>query len=655
MDKIKRVKELVIECNKYRDEYYNQNNPSVSDKEYDLLFDELKSLENETGFILSNSPTQSVGYKVVSELNKVEHSIPLLSLDKTKSIDDIKKFVGDKQALLMFKYDGLTVELIYEDGALAQASTRGDGYIGEDITHNAKTFKNLPLTIPYKGYLKIVGEAIIHTNDFAKINSSLPGEEKYKTPRNLVSGSVRQLDSKICDKRNVYFYPWDVLEGLDDVCGNYRLEKLNMIVKLGFAKSEFLTIAGSNDYKYLDEMIKRLTNVANKFFIPIDGLVVKYDDIEFSKSLGSTSHHNNDGIAFKFEDETEKTILRDIEWSIGRTGVLTPVAIFDTVVLDGTEVTRASLHNISIIEKLKLGIGDIVSVAKMNMIIPQIVENYTKSNNIQIPQECPVCKGLTEIVQEKDSEVLKCKNPNCNGKILGKFVHFVSKPAMNIEGLSEATLVKFINKGWLKSFSDIYKLDKHKDKIIQFEGFGQKSYEKLWSAIQKSRNVKLNNFLVALGIPLIGKTAAKTLSEYFDYEWYEIEAALNDGFDFTRLKDFGQTMADSLMNWYKSEGYYELDSLMPYLNLVKPQTQNTTDSLFNGKKIYCTGTFANFKKDELKELVSNLGAEFASGYAKSLDYLVVGSIKGSSKEGKAQKDGVKILTEDEFIKMIGGV
>jgi len=665
MDTTKRIKGLVKQLNQYRDEYYNQNNPSVEDRRYDDLFDELKSLESETGCILSNSPTQTVGYAVVSELSKVKHDIPLLSLDKTKAVDDIDEFIGNKKALLMLKYDGLTCECIYDGGVLIEASSRGDGYEGEDITHNAKTFKNLPLTIPNKGYLKVAGEAIIHSNDFDKINNSLTEEEKKKLPkgkystcRNLVAGSVRQLNSKICAKRNVYFYPWDVLKGLNDNSRDYNLQTL---VTYGFEEAEriYYNQYDSNPQNLdLDFVIEGLKCHAQNNNIPIDGLVVKYDDIKYSKSLGSTSHHNNDGLALKFEDEKEDTVLREIEWSIGRTGQLTPVAIFDTVELDGTEVSRASLHNISIIEKLQLGIGDTVSIAKMNMIIPQIVENKTKSNNIAIPSSCPICGGVTEITQDNDSKVLVCSNPNCSGKLLGKFVHFGSKPAMNIDGMSEATLEKFINKGWLKSFSDIYKLDQYKSEIIRLEGFGQKSYIKLWTAIQNSRNIKLENLLAALGIPLIGRTASKVISKKFDGYWCNLEIALMQSFDFTTLQDFGQTMHDSIYKWYCSEEFKDVDELLKYLMFIVPQNNVDTEireNPFKGKKIYGTGSFANYKKEELKSLLESFGAEFASGYTKSLDYLIVGSLKGSSKEDKAKRDGIRILSEEEFIDMIGGI
>ena len=658
IENIKRIQELVKQLNTYRDEYYNQNNPSVSDSVYDKGFDELKNLEAETGYILSNSPTSSVGFKVVSKLTKVQHDIPLLSLDKTKSVDDIKRFIGNKPSLFMLKYDGLTVELIYEDGELIQGSTRGNGVEGEDITHNIHMFKNIPTSIIYRKKLRVVGEAIIHRNDFDIINSKLPEEDKYKNPRNLVSGSVRQLDNEICFKRNVYFYPWDVLEGFEDIIKwDNRFDKIRGLKQCGFTYPDFYTIDGDRDLEQLEDMITSLKQTANEKNIPIDGLVVKYNDIAYSKSLGSTSHHNNDGYAFKFEDETAETTLRGIEWSMGRTGCLTPVAIFDTVELDGTEVSRASLHNISIIENLELGIGDTVSVAKMNMIIPQIVENHTRSNSLVIPDICPVCGGKTAINQDNDSKVLVCTNSNCSGKLLGRFTHFVGKSGMNIDGLSEATLEKFIDNDWLESFYDIYCLDKHKDEIVNTDGFGVRSYEKLWDAIQNSRNVNMDHFMVALGIPNIGKTASKTISKYFNSDWFAFEQAILDEFDFTQLEDFGQTMNSSIYKWYDDFNERQMWTMLTiYMNFVKPETNSVNnatvqDNAFSGKIVVVTGTLVNFSRTTIQEKLESLGAKVSGSVSKKTDYVLAGSEAGS-KLSKAKELGVRVLNEKEFLEMI---
>ena len=648
---IKTIQSLVKQLNQYRNEYYNDNNPTVSDYEYDNLFDELKQLEEQTGFIMSNSPTQSVGFEVKSKLEKTTHSIPLLSLDKTKQTDDVIRFIGNKPCILMLKYDGLTIELEYNNGELIKGSTRGDGYVGEDITHNIKTFKNVPLKINYTGYLKVVGEAIIHKNDFETINNNLSiGVEKYKTPRNLVAGSVRQLDSKLCSERQVYFMPWDVLEGLD---GDSRFDKLQRLTMLGFpTNSDLFYIENGTTTDRLDEMIDYLKEKADRKNIPIDGLVVKYDNIEYSKSLGGVAHHNRDGLAFKFTDETADTTLLNVEWSMGRTGTLTPVAVFKTVELDGTDISRASLHNISIIENLKLGIGDNISVQKCNLIIPQIVENYTQSNSLEIPNSCPICNGKTEIEQLNDSKELICINPNCKGKLLGRFVHFVSKNAMNIDGLSEASLEKFIDNGWLKTFSDIYDLKKYKNEIINMDGFGEKSYNKLIQAIEDSKNVKLENFIVALGIDNIGKTASKTISKFFKGNWFSFENAILGGFDFTILDDFGQKMNDSIYNWYKFIKEPNIWAGLSYkMNFteLKIINEDTTviNNKFQGKTIVITGSFKNYTRDTMQAKLESMGAKVSSSVSKKTDYVMVGTDAGS-KLTKARELGIETLSENDI-------
>lgn len=648
---IHRIKDLVKQLNQYRDEYYNKNSPTVSDSQYDKLFDELKQLEEQTGFIMSNSPTQSVGFEVKSKLEKVAHSIPLLSLDKTKQTDDVLRFMGNKPCLLMLKYDGLTIEIEYNNGELIKGSTRGDGHTGEDITHNVKTFKNVPLKINYKGYLKAVGEAIIYKNDFETINNNLPiGVEKYKTPRNLVSGSVRQLDSKLCSERQVYFMPWDVLEGLD---GDSRFDKLQKLTMLGFpTNSDLFYIENGTTTDRLDEIINILKGKADRKNIPIDGLVIKYDSIEYSKSLGGVAHHNRDGLAYKFADETVDTTLLNVEWSMGRTGTLSPVAVFQTVELDGTDVSRASLHNISIIENLKLGIGDNISVQKCNLIIPQIVENYTQSNSLEIPNTCPICNSKTKIEQLNDSKELICTNSNCKGKLLSKFTHFVSKAGLNIDGLSEATLEKFIDNGWLKTFSDIYDLKKYKNEIINMDRFGKKSYEKLIHAIENSRNVTLDHFIVALGIPNIGKTASKTISKFFKGSWITFENAILGGFDFTVLDDFGQIMNNSIYDWYKFVKEPNIWAGLSYkmnfteLNITSENTA-TTNNKFQGKTIVVTGSFENYTRDTMQVKLESIGAKVSSSVSKKTDYVMVGKDAGS-KLTKARDLGIEILSENDI-------
>jgi len=648
---IKRIQELTKQLNQYRNEYYNLNKPSVSDKEYDRLFDELIELEIYTGLVLSNSPTQTVGYEVRSKLQKVEHPIPLKSLDKKKDIKELQKFIGDKKCLLMLKADGLTIELEYEDGELIQASTRGNSIIGEEISHNAKVFKNIPLTIPYNGHLRIAGEAVIHKNDFDIINLKLPEKDKYATPRNLAAGSVRQLNSEICSQRKVYFYSFTILE-CDEKLSDSKHEQFKWLIDQGFSTIYYMYGDIINE---LELSINRMIKIAEENFIPIDGMVLTFDSVKYSNSLGETSHHPLHSLAWKAKDESELSVLRDIEWSVGRTGVITPVAIFDIVLLDNTEVSRASLHNLSICEDLELGIGDSISIIKANMIIPQIEENFTRSNNLIIPDVCPICGGKTIIDQDNESKFLYCTNDDCSAKILKKFSHFVSRNAMNIDGLSDASLEKFINCGFLNDFSDIYNLEQYKSQIVKMDGWGSKSYNKLIQAIEKSKEVKLENFLYALGIGQLGQGGSKRLAKHFNYNIDVIMlATVNKLMD---VEDFGEITANSVYSYWSNEENYQLvQRLLDIITIKEPEKKkeiSNTNSLFAGKKMYCTGSFSSYKKDQLKAIVEGLGAEFTSGYAKSLDYLVVGSIKGSSKEDKAKKDGVKILSEQVFLEMIG--
>ena len=652
MDKIKRIQDLVKELNQHRHNYYNLNKPTIIDKEYDKMVEELTILENECNFILNNSPTITVGYEVISKLQKVEHPIPLKSLSKTKSIDEINQWRKNQDVLAMLKADGLTNEIVYNEGVLIEGSTRGNSIIGELITHNCKTYKNLPKIIPFKGFLRIAGESIIHKNDFDKINSKLLDEDKYATPRNLVSGSCRQLNSEICSQREVNFYAFGVLECNKELSDS-KFEQFKWLNELGFSTIHHVKI---NKIENIEQYIDKMYQIAEETKTPIDGLVFTIDSVKYSKSLGETSHHPHHSIALKATDLAETTQLTGIEWSVGRTGVITPVALFDTVILDNTEVSRASLHNLSIIEELELGIDDSVSIVKCNMIIPQIEENFTRSNNLTIPKVCPICNGVAIIEQLNESKVLKCTNDNCFAKLLKRFSHLVSRDALNIEGLSEQTLEKFINQGFLKTFDDIYGLDKYKSQIIKMDGFGSRSYNKLINAIEKSKKVKLQNFIYALGIPNIGKGSSKIIVKYFENDWFTFEEALVNNFDFTILTDFGDITNQSLHKWYNDENEKKMWIKLTYtLEFTKEEIKVEVvnkDNLFNGKKIYCTGTFANYKKEELKLLLEGLGAEFTKGYAKSLDYLVVGSVKGSSKVDKAIKDGIYVLSEDEFIKMI---
>lgn len=668
-EKVKRIHELVKQLNEYRDAYYNRAESLVVDSEYDRLFDELKALETDTGVVLMNSPTSTVGYDVKSKLEKVSHDIPLLSLDKTKDVDELVKFMGNHKCLLMYKYDGLTVELIYNNGKLIQASTRGDGYTGEDITHNAKTFKNIPLTIPYNGFLRVVGEAIIYKHDFQKINDNLPaGEKPYANARNLAAGSVRQLDSAVCYTRNIHFMLWDVLEGLDDLptlddlfpASDSRMTKFFACERLGFELPYACRFEQESSAFIIQDAIEHMRDQAIEKGIPIDGMVMKYDSISYSKQKGGTSHHNNDGIAFKFEDETAETVLREIEWSMGRTGQLTPVAIFDPIELDGTIVTRASVHNLSYIKDYDLNIGDKLKVYKANMIIPQILENISATergtkHGVQYPDVCPVCGGSIRVEQVNDTESVYCDNPKCNGKKLGKFSHYVSKPAMNIDGLSEATLEKFINSGWLTDFTDLYHLNRYDKEIMRMEGFGKRSYDKLMTAIEASKSTTLTRLLISLGIPYIGKTASKAISNYCAGDPYKLIELINDDFNWMQLEDFGEVMSASLKDWFSDDDNFKLyHCIVGHLNIQieKAITTPVADNHFNGKTVVATGSLQNFTRDGIGKKLEELGAKVGSSVSKKTDYVIAGK-KAGSKLTKAKELGVPVLTETEFMAMIG--
>lgn len=651
---INRIKELVNKLNQASEVYYNTSNTIMSDKIWDSLYDELVDLEKETGIVLTNSPTQNVGYKVISEFEEVKHKYPLLSLDKTQNIDELHEFARDKDCILMLKYDGLTIDIEYNNGKLIKAATRGNGEVGEDITHNIVAFTNVPLTIPIKENINIFGEAIITYDKFNEINSKIKKEEdKYKNPRNLVSGSVRQLDSKVCKQRGVKFIAYG-LNGLDI---RYKDQQFKTIEKCGFeVAQEWWGYAPEVDRKDLEVLINNLKERAAKRGIPIDGLVMCFRDMEYGKSLGRTSKFPRHSIAFKFYDEAEETILRDIEWQVGRTGVITPVAIFDTVELDGTEVNKASLHNISIIESLELGIGDTITVYKANQIIPQIRENLTKSNTLEIPSICPECGFETKIEQSERAKVLMCTNDNCKAKLVQKIKHYCSKNAMNIEGLSEKSIEKFIEKGYLNSIPDIYKL-KEKTEIKRMEGFGIKSFNKLVESIEKSKKCKLENFIYALGIPNVGKATAKIFRDFISGDNPYIKLCNIESLtvkDLLKMKDCGEVVANGIVEWFHNKDNIDMvNNFIDEISFVEEskETLIVKDNPLKGMRVYLTGKFS-LKKNDLKVKLEELGAIVESGYKKSLDYLIVGGdISKSSKKDKALKDNVKIFTEEELIKL----
>lgn len=658
-EKSTRIRYLVEYLNKCADEYYNKNSPSISDAQYDKLFDELTALEKETGIILAASPTQKVGAEVLSELPKVIHKIPLLSLAKTKSADDIKDMLNKNDGYLALKIDGLTVELLFENGILTEASTRGDGTEGELITHNAKVFKDIPRIIPFKENLRITGEAYIDIETFNSINEKIENDEdKYSTPRNLAAGSVRQLDSAICKEREVCFMPFNVLEGMENIVS--RTERLNTLSSYGFSRIPSFDLKMDDSTQTIEENIIKLKNTAFEKSLPIDGIVFFYDDAVFSLSLGRTAHHFRDGIAYKFGDPHFKTVLNDIEWNISRTGQLTPVAIFEPVEIDNTIVERASLHNMTFIKDLKLKIGDSIMVSKRNMIIPHVEENLSINNNqefiLDFPAVCPVCNEKTQIQATENSdriiEVLYCKNSNCPGKNIKKFTHFVSKQALNIDGLSEQTIEKFIKNGWLTKVSDIFTLNKFRDEIISLEGFGEKSYNNLIVAIENAKSTSLSNLLVAMNIDLIGKSGAKLIEDYFGGDAEKLLGEIDNGFDFTTIEGFGEIMSKSIIDWFNNtDNRNEFLNVLSYLTLKKPENKTNTESIFFGKRIVITGTFESFTRDELTEKLTNLGAKVSGSVSGKTDFLLCGESAGS-KLDKAKALSVTILNEDEILKQL---
>ncbi len=608
----------------------------MSDYEYDELFDELKKLESETNFKLANSPTVTVGYEVVDKLNKVKHNHPMLSLDKTKSVDEVQKFIGSKPILTMLKMDGLTISVKYSEGKLVSAETRGNGTEGEDVTHNALVFANLPQSIDYSGDLVVDGEAIITYEDFEKINANLPEEEKYKNPRNLVSGSVRQLDSGIAAQRHIQFVAWKVVSGYDN---NSFSERLNWLETLGF------TVVPRLD-RFDERSINFLKIIADKYSYPIDGLVVSFDDVGYLESLGATSHHLRGQLAFKFYDETAITILRDIEWNTSRSGLVNPIAIFDEVDISGSTISKATLHNLSYIKSLELGIGDEIEIYKANDIIPKVANNLTRTNSYKRPILCKSCGAELKIHNENGSETLHCPNEECPSRMLDKFVHFVSKDGMDIQGLSEATLEKFIANGWVKKFSDMYRLNKYKDEIVTLDGFGEKSWNRLWKSINDSRNTTMAKFICALGIPLIGKNTAKEISKYCKIN-DEDELEIDTG----NASVFTPAITGSLKTYrMKLINNIEISALICELNISNEQTA-IANSPFTGKTIVVTGSLNNYSRTTIQEELERLGAKMGSSVSKKTDFLLTNEQSGSSKYKKAVELGIKIINEEEFEKM----
>lgn len=650
MNKINRIKELVELLNHYRNEYYNNQNSEITDFEFDILFDELTNLESETGFIMATSPTQTVGYEVKSELVKVKHNHPMLSLDKTKDVNDVIKFLDGRTGVVMAKMDGLTCSLRYLNGELISAETRGDGETGEDILHCAKTIKNIPLHINCKDEVIIDGEVIISYADFEKINMTLPEDERYKHPRNLASGSIRQLDSNIAAQRNMRFVAWKFIKGCNS---NSFMDRWIAMDHLGFEVVPIIPVPiemiNTDSIEHAIRLIK-LTSEQESF--PIDGCVFGYDDVAYGESLGATGHHLRSQIAYKFYDELYETKLLDIEWTMGKTNSLTPTAVFETVNIDGTDVSKASLHNISIIKKLGLTNHCTVRVYKANQIIPQIDSCLQDGNSaIEIPEYCPICLGETEVVKENESEVLVCTNPQCSGKLLGRLKFFVSKPAANIEGLSEATLEFLIYSGWVKSFKDLYQLNNSPRISVwkHISGFGEKSVDKILDAIEKSRNITLDRFICALSIDGVGKSASKTISDYFNGDFYEFIGAFDAGFNWTVLDDVGDKTAQNI-NEYLAKNRTEIWDLAQEFEFILPKRVEVKENPLNGIKFCITGSFSQ-SRDKLKEQLEAKGAKFISSVSKNLDILFCGE-KAGSKLTKAQGFGVRVAYEDELMELI---
>lgn len=640
-----RMRELVDLLNKASKAYYAEDIEIMSNYEYDKLYDELVSLENESGITLSDSPTVNVGYESVDFLPKEAHEKPMLSLSKTKDREELKSWVGDKEAILSWKLDGLTVVLTYKNGELYKAVTRGNGEVGEVITANARTFKNIPLKISYKGDLIVRGEAVITYSDFEMINAGIEdADSKYKNPRNLCSGSVRQLDSKVTAARNVRMYAFSLVSSEDIDFNNSFEQQFIYLKSLGFDVVEHKRVNKDN----ILDTIEWFANSIEANNIPSDGLVLTYDDIAYGISLGRTAKFPRNAIAFKWQDEIKETVLREIEWSPSRTGLINPVAIFDTIDLEGTNVSRASLHNISYVEDLQLGIGDKITVYKANMIIPQIAENMTKSGKIDIPCKCPVCGGCTEIRQDSDTKMLYCINPECAAKKIKSFSHFVERNAMNIDGLSEATLEKFIGLGFIKDYVDIYKLNRYKAEIVELDGFGEKSYENIIKSIDASRECMLHSLINALGIPGIGSANAKLLCKAFDNDINQLMNANVE--EISAVEGMGDILATGFVGFMHDESNISLiKNLCNELEFIKIQIDESTQTL-SGKTFVITGSLNNYvNRDELKAIIEGKGGKVAGSVSNKTEALINNdATSNSSKNKKAKELGVKILTEAQF-------
>lgn len=654
MNKATRMKELVDKLNEASKAYYAKDEEIMSNFEYDALYDELVKLEEETGVTLSNSQTVNVGYEAVDELPKEAHEKPMLSLAKTKDRLELQSWLNGKEALLSWKLDGLTIVLTYENGNLVKAVTRGNGEVGEVITGNARVFVNVPLKIAFKGQLVLRGEAVITYSDFEKINSEMAeDEEKYKNPRNLCSGSVRQLNNEITAKRKVRFYAFSLVKaeenGQEMDLKNDRENQFLFLKEQGFEVVEYLRVTKESILSGIKQYEEKIVT----YDVPSDGLVLTLCDLEYAKSLGRTAKFPRDSIAFKWQDETKETILKEIEWSPSRTGLINPVAIFEPVELEGTTVSRASLHNVSIVKNMQIGIGDHIMVYKANMIIPQIAENLTKSGNLEFPDTCPCCQGKTQIKKMNDVEALYCINEDCPAKKLKAFTLFVSRDALNIDGLSEATLEKFLAKGFIHTFGDIFRLEKFQDEIVSMEGFGKKSYDNLMQSVKKAKDTTLVRLIYGLGITGIGLANAKVLCKHFDYDIEKIIAASKE--DISAIEGMGEVLAKAVVDWFqKEENRKILSDLLENLQTTAPSVIVGEQTL-NEKTFVITGDVNHFaNRSELKEFIESRGGKVTGSVTGKTTYLINNDVNSTSgKNKKAKELGVPIISEEEFLNMVG--
>ena len=647
MDKIERMKELIPVLQKAGKAYYQEDREIMSNFEYDKLYDELETLEKETGITLAGSPTVSVGYEALEELPKEAHETPMLSLDKTKDVEALRAFIGDQKTLLSWKLDGLTIVLTYGDGKLQKAVTRGNGVVGEVITNNARVFKNIPLQISFKGDLVLRGEAIITYSDFKKINEEIEDvDAKYKNPRNLCSGSVRQLNNEITARRNVHFYAFSLVRAQGVDFRNSREKQFLWLKEQGFDVVEYRMVTRDT----LDEAMEYFSGQVVKNDFPSDGLVALYDDIAYGDSLGTTAKFPRNSYAFKWKDEVRETTLKEIEWSPSRTGLINPVAIFEPVELEGTTVSRASVHNISIMKELQLGIGDKIQVYKANMIIPQIAENLTRSGNLEIPDTCPVCGKEARVLKTNEVESLYCMNPDCQAKKIKSFTLFVSRDAMNIDGLSEATLEKFILKGFIKDFGDIFEIGRYREEIVNMDGFGEKSFDNLMASLERARHTTLPRLLYSLGIANIGLANAKVICKEFDYDLEKMIHATGE--EISSIEGIGPVIAQSFTAYFADEeNMRKLRHLLSHLELEAVKQENRLT--LEGKQFVITGSVEHFaNRAQLKEYIEQRGGKVTGSVTSKTDYLINNDVtSNSSKNKKARELEIPILSEEDFLHM----